>query len=289
MQAYLDLVRQVLDEGTRRPNRTGVDTLACFHLHLDVSMDDGFPLLTTKEVSWKNIVLENLWFLSGEPDIGLLKRHGCRFWDPWADPETLRVPSPYGNLWRAHPGPGGPRDQIRWVLEELKRNPASRRLVVSAWSPENAHGSALPPCHFVFVLHGTPEADGWRLDLHLTMRSCDIALGLPYNIAGYSLLLHLFASWAGMRPGRFGVTLVDGHIYTANADGSNAEYDHAPGLRKQLLRSPRPLPRLLLSETVREGLDSALSVLGGCTEEILSHFRIEGYDPHPGIRFRVAV
>ncbi len=289
MRAYLDLVRQVLDEGVRRPNRTGVDTLSCFHAHLGASMDDGFPLLTTKRVSWKNIVIENLWFLSGEPDIGLLRRHGCRFWDPWADPRSLRVPSPYGNLWRRHPGPEGPRDQIRWVIEELRRNPASRRLVVSAWSPENAHSSALPPCHFVFVLHGTPSPEGWRLDLHLTMRSCDIALGLPYNIAGYSLLLHLFAAWAGMRPGRFGVTLVDGHVYTKGADGSNAEYDHLPGLREQLLREPRPLPRIALSETVRDSLDGALSVLGGSAAEILSHFRIEGYDPHPEIRFRVAV
>ncbi len=289
MRAYLDLVRQVLDEGVRRPNRTGVETLSCFHVHLGASMDDGFPLLTTKRVSWKNIVVENLWFLSGASDIGLLRRHGCRFWDPWADPRTLRVPSAYGQFWREHPGSEGPRDQIRWVIDELRRNPASRRLVVSAWAPENAHESALPPCHYTFVLHGTPAPDGWRLDLHLTMRSCDVALGLPYNVAGYSLLLHLFAAWAGMRPGRLGVTLVDGHIYTSAADGSGARGDHVPGLRKQLLREPRRPPRLRLSETVRESLDGALSVLDEDAATILSHFRIEGYDPHPEIRFRVAV
>lgn len=288
MKAYLDAVRRVLDTGVRKPNRTGVDTLSVFNLNYEVSLADGFPLLTTKKISWKNIVIENLWFLSGEPSIALLKKHGCRFWDPWADEEGF-VPSAYGHFWRRFPGSAGPSDQVRWVLDELERNPMSRRLVVSAWAPENARSSGLPPCHFAFVLNARDGADGVRrLDLHLTQRSCDVALGLPYNIAGYSLLLHLFAAWAGLEPGTMASTLVDAHVYTDKPDGSMPEYDHAPGLRRQLRRTPRPLPRLRLSERVRS-LDGALSLLDEGTDEILSHFRLEGYDPHPAIRFAVAV
>ena len=289
MKAYLEVVRRVLEGGVRRPNRTGVDTLATFNVNYEIALDDGFPLLTTKKISWKNIVIENLWFLSGEPTIALLRRHRCRFWDPWAR-EDGSVPSAYGALWRRHPGPGGPADQIRWVLDELRRNPLSRRLVVSAWSPENAHRSALPPCHFAFVLHVQHDRDGGepRLNLHLTQRSCDIALGLPYNIAGYALLLHLFAAWSGFRPGVMAHTLVDAHAYTRNADGSMADHDHVPGLERQLAREPRPLPRLELSETVRS-LDGLLSLLDEDTEAILSHFRLDGYHPHPAIRFAVAV
>ena len=289
MRAYQEVVRRVLETGVRRPNRTGVDTLAVFNLNYEVRLDRGFPLLTTKRIAWKNIVIENLWFLSGEATIGLLRRHGCRFWDPWADDEG-RVPSAYGHLWRHHPGSSGPTDQIRWVLEELKRNPMSRRLVVSAWSPENAAGSALPPCHFTFVLNVQRDRRGERvLNLHLTQRSCDIALGLPYNIAGYALLLHLFAAWSGMRPGVFAHSLVDAHIYTRKPDGSGAKYDHVPGLMRQVEREPRPLPRLVLSETVRSSFDGTLSLLDRSLDEVLSHFRIEGYDPHPPIRFAVAV
>ena len=230
----------------------------------------------------------NLWFLSGEPTIALLKKHKCRFWDPWAD-ENGAVPSPYGNLWRQHPGSRGAADQVRWVLEEIRRNPTSRRLVISAWSPENAHHSSLPPCHFAFVFNVQYDAAGEpRLNLHLTQRSCDVALGLPYNIAGYALLLHLFSAWTGLRPGVMGHTLVDAHIYTKKADGSMAEYDHVPGLREQLTREPRPLPRLTLSDPV-SSLDGTMSLLDKDTAEIMSHFQLDGYDPHPGIRFAVAV
>lgn len=288
MNVYLDTVRRVLDTGTRRPNRTGVDTISTFNVNSMIAFNKGFPLLTTKKISWKNIVIENLWFLSGEPTIALLRKHKCRFWDPWADGRGA-VPSPYGHLWRAHPGSADTADQVRWVVEELKRNLTSRRLVISAWSPENAHRSALPPCHFAFVLNVQYDRAGEpRLNLHLTQRSCDVALGLPYNIAGYALLLHLFAAWAGLRPGVMGHTLVDAHIYTKKADGSMAEYDHVPGLREQLRREPRPLPRLRLSETVRS-LDGVMSLLDEDTDEILSHFQLDGYDPHPGIRFAVAV
>ena len=288
MKVYLDTVRRVLETGTRRPNRTGVDTISTFNVNSVIPMDEGFPLLTTKKISWKNIVVENLWFLSGEPTIALLKKHKCRFWDPWAD-EHGAVPSPYGNLWRAHPGSQGTADQVRWVLDEIQRNPASRRLVISAWSPENAHTSSLPPCHFAFVFNVQYDAAGEpRLNLHLTQRSCDVALGLPYNIAGYALLLHLFSLWSGLKPGVMGHTLVDAHIYTRKADGSMAEYDHVPGLREQLAREPRALPALTLSDTVST-LDGTMSLLDKETAEIMSHFVLDGYDPHPAIRFAVAV
>jgi thymidylate synthase len=292
MKVYLDTVREVLRTGTRKENRTGVDTISTFNINYEIDLAEGFPLLTTKSVSWKNIVVENLWFLSGVPDIGLLRRHGCKFWDPWADENGL-VPSAYGNFWRHFPvhqdGRAAFNDQIAWVLSELKRNPMSRRLVVTAWAPGNAQTSELPPCHSLFVLNAQNGADGVpRLNLHLTQRSCDVALGIPYNIAGYSLLLELFCHFSGMKPGIFAHTLVDAHIYTAKADGSMAEYDHVPGLKEQLTREPRPLPRLTISPGLRS-LDDVEALLSEDTESVLSHFRLDGYGPHPAISFKVAV
>ncbi len=291
MKAYLDLVREVLEKGTRKENRTGVDTLSTFNVNYEIDLRRGFPLLTTKKISWKNIVVENLWFLSGEPHIGLLRRHKCRFWDPWAD-EQGRVPSAYGNFWRRFPvpGPAGPafNDQIAWVLAELRRNPQSRRLVVSAWAPGNAQTSALPPCHCLFVLNVQYDGGEPLLCLHLTQRSCDVALGVPYNIAGYSLLLELFARFSGMRAGIFAHTLIDAHIYTCKADGSMAEYDHVPGMREQLEREPRPLPRLWIDPAL-QGLDDVKPLLEEETPALMSHFALEGYEPHPAIPFLVAV
>ncbi|HCF72303.1 MAG TPA: thymidylate synthase, partial [Gammaproteobacteria bacterium] len=172
MQQYLDVVETVLTEGKRKSNRTGVDTLSSFNLNYQIDLRQGFPLLTTKEISWKNIVVENLWFLSGRTDIGLLRRHGCRFWDPWADNDG-KVPSAYGNFWRNFPGTTDRQssfnDQIAWVLAELRRNPDSRRLVVSAWAPDNAQHSTLPPCHALWVLNVQRDKQGDPLlCLHLT-------------------------------------------------------------------------------------------------------------------------
>ncbi|HXV61750.1 MAG TPA: thymidylate synthase [Vicinamibacteria bacterium] len=292
MKVYLDTVREVLETGTRKENRTGVDTISTFNINYEVDLAGGFPLLTTKAISWKNIVIENLWFLSGVPDIGLLRRHGCKFWDPWVD-ESDRVPSAYGNLWRHFPvhenGEATFNDQIAWVLKELKRHPMSRRLVVSAWAPGNAQTSALPPCHCLFVLNVQNDSGGTpRLNLHLTQRSCDVALGIPYNIAGYSLLLELFSHFVGLRPGLFGHTLIDAHIYTAKPDGSMSEYDHVPGLREQLTRAPRTLPRLRISPDLRS-LDDIEALLSEDTETVLSAFELLGYEPHPAIPFKVAV
>jgi thymidylate synthase len=292
MKVYLDTVREVLEKGTRRENRTGVDTLSTFNINYEIDLASGFPLLTTKAISWKNIVVENLWFLSGVPDIGLLRKHGCRFWDPWAD-ENGRVPSAYGNFWRHFPvhenGEAAFNDQIAWVLQELQKNPLSRRLLVTAWAPGNAQRSRLPPCHALFALNVQNGRDGIaRLNLHLTQRSCDVALGVPYNIAGYAFLLELFSHFSGIRPGLFAHTLIDAHIYTAKPDGSMAEYDHVPGLREQLTREPKPLPRLIISPRLRS-LDDIEALLSEDTETLLSRFRLEGYDPHPAIAFKVAV
>ena len=291
MKQYLDTVREVLAKGTRKENRTGVDTLSTFNINYEIDLRKGFPLLTTKEISWKNIVVENLWFLSGERHIGLLKKHNCKFWDPWAD-ENGFVPSAYGNFWRHFPVHNGERiayrDQIAWVAEELKRNPMSRRLVVSAWAPGNAHTSALPPCHCLFILN-VQHLDGEpHLCLHLTQRSCDVALGVPYNIAGYALILELLARISGLRAGLLGHTLVDAHIYTAKPDGSMAEYDHVPGLHAQLERAPRALPRLVIDASITS-LDHIKPLLETSTQDMLSAFRVEGYHPHPAISFKVAV
>lgn len=336
MKQYLDAVRTILTQGTRKENRTGVDTISAFNVNYSIDLRDGFPLLTTKKVSWKNIVVENLWFLSGEPDIGILQRHGCKFWDAWADAEG-RVPSAYGNFWRRFPvhSVGNTlrngkevetrhpffNDQIAWVLSELKRNPMSRRLVVSAWAPGNAQTSKLPPCHITMVLNvqnlhtqttcktcdgsgatsSCPfdpciscDGEGFyrilkpHLCLHLTQRSCDVALGVPYNIAGYAFLLELFARFADLKPGIFGHTLVDAHAYTCKPDGSKAEYDHIPGLKEQLTREPRPLPRLQISPEIRS-LADITPLLEADTETVMGHFELEGYDPHPAIKFKVAV
>ena len=295
VKAYLDTVREVLDKGRRKENRTGVDTLSTFNINYEIDLRRGFPLLTTKEISWKNIVVENLWFLSGETNIGLLRKHGCKFWDPWADSQG-EVPSAYGNFWRHfpvhRPGEGTApafRDQIAWVLAELKRNPDSRRLIVSAWAPGNAHESKLPPCHVMFILNVQRDEEGAKiLNLHLTQRSCDVALGIPYNIAGYSLILELFARWSGIRAGIFAHTLVDAHIYTAKPDGSMAEYDHVPGLRRQLEREPRQLPRLTIDPAITSP-DDLKPLLSASTETVMKSFVLTGYEPHPAISFKVAV
>ncbi len=292
MKQYLDAVRHVLEHGRRKENRTGVDTLSTFNYNYQIDLRDGFPLLTTKEISWKNIVIENLWFLSGNTNIGLLRKHGCKFWDPWAD-EDGNVPSAYGNFWRSFPIPenvnGKSNDQIIWILDQIKKNPMSRRHVVSAWAPSNAQSSYLPPCHAFWVMNVQfDEEDEPILCLHLTQRSADIALGIPYNIAGYALILELFSHLTGIRAGIFGHTLVDAHIYTCKPDGSDSEYDHVPGLLEQLKRVPRKLPQIKISDSIKS-LDDIEDILDASTEQILDVFQISNYSPYEAIKFRVAV
>ncbi len=334
MRQYLDAVKTILDNGTRKENRTGVDTISTFNVNYNIDLRDGFPLLTTKKIKWKNIVVENLWFLSGEPKIDFLKKHKCKIWDAWAE-EDGSVPSAYGNFWRRFPvhtshddeyalkGGLDPElvpdfnDQIAWAIDSLRKSPMSRRVVVSAWAPGNAQSSALPPCHIVMVFNvqnlpekcencgstGTSQPfDGStclvcngkpktrpHLCLHLTQRSCDIALGVPYNIAGYAFLLELFSRFTDIPPGIFGHTLVDAHVYTSKPDGiKHADMDHVPGLREQLTREPRKLPRLSIDPSIKE-LDDINALLLVDTEEVMKHFVLKGYDPHPAIKFKVAV
>ena len=292
MEQYLDVARHVLQHGKRKENRTGVDTLSTFNYNYEIDLRNGFPLLTTKEISWKNIVIENLWFLSGETNIELLQKHQCKFWDPWADPDGY-VPSAYGNLWRSFPVPNGsgmrPNDQIAWVIEQIKQNPMSRRHVVSAWAPGNAQNSALPPCHAFWVLNVQNDDDGEPiLCLHLTQRSADVAIGVPYNIAGYAFILELFSHLTGIRAGIFAHTLIDAHVYTAKFDGAMANYDHIPALQLQLQRKPRRLPNLVIDSSIRS-LDDIDNILDADLNQILDTFRLVGYNPHQAIEFRVAV
>lgn len=324
MREYLEAVKLVLRDGERKENRTGVDTLSTFNINYSIDLRYGFPLLTTKKISWKNIVIELLWFLSGRTDIGLLKKHGCKFWDAWANGEG-QVPSAYGNFWRKfpvhdaasgthtdfhpdssligadfkegdpdheRPTPLGFNDQIAWIVDTLRDSPMSRRMVVSAWAPGNAQTSALPPCHCLFVVnvqmmhtrHGLKP----HLCLHLTQRSCDMGLGVPYNIASYALLLHLLSRFSGIPVGIFGHTLVDAHIYTCKPDGSDAEHDHVPALKEQLRRATRRRPSLVLHDSIKT-LSDVENLLEADTEEIMWHFQLEGYDPHPAIKMKVAV
>ena len=290
MKQYLDLVNEVLKRGTRKENRTGVDTISAFNINYSIDLNEGFPLLTTKEISWKNIVIENLWFLSGDLHIGLLKKHGCKFWDHWADDEGY-VPSAYGNFWRKFPIHGSDEynDQVKYVLNTLKTNPNSRRMVISAWAPGNAQKSGLPPCHLLFIFNVQYDKDGEpRLCVHLTQRSCDVALGVPYNIAGYSFLLHLSAHLSNMKVGTFGHTLVDAHIYTNKADGSMDEYDHIPGLIEQTKRKIKSLPELVINPDIKS-LEDVMDLLDKDTETIMSKFELKNYNPEPFIRFKVAV
>lgn len=315
MKQYLGAVSEVLTKGTRKENRTGVDTISTFGLHYNIDLTEGFPLLTTKTISWKNIVVEMLWFLSGDKDISILKRHNCKFWDAWADPKTGEVPSAYGNFWRYFPihsrgysGTTEPAfmDQISKVVEELKARPMSRRMVVSAWAPGNAWYSALPPCHSLFVVNvqnvqmtreawiGNSATDTGsstyehRLCLHLTQRSCDMALGVPYNIASYALLMHLLARFSGIEVGVFGHTLVDAHVYTGKEDGSKSEFDHVPGLVEQLSREPRRLPTLILDKRI-QNLGDVTRLLDLPTSELMELFPLIDYNPHPEIKFKVVV
>lgn len=287
MRVYLDLVRDILENGERRSNRTGVDTLSLFGYQYRVDLAAGFPLLTTKKVFWRGILHELLWFLRGDSNISYLHEHGVRIWDDWAD-ESGDVGPIYGVQWRRWPGYDGETiDQLAHVLERLKREPDSRRMVVSAWnvgqidrgvvradsSMDEAEYEAyqkrvrghLPPCHVLFQFH--VSGDG-RLSCQLYQRSADLFLGVPFNLASYALLTHIMAHEAGLRVGHFIHSFGDVHIYV----------NHIEQLEVQLSREPRRLPRLEIIGSPR-GLD-------GYSEEA---FRLEGYDPWPVLKGAAAV
>ncbi|SDD13639.1 thymidylate synthase [Aquimonas voraii] len=264
MQAYLDLLRHVLEQGTEKSDRTGTGTRSVFGWQMRFDLREGFPLVTTKKLHLRSIIHELLWFLRGETNIAYLKEHKVSIWDEWADAEGELGPV-YGKQWRAwQAADGRVIDQMRWVLDEIRRNPDSRRLIVSAWNVGELEQMALMPCHSLFQFY---VAQG-RLSCQLYQRSGDIFLGVPFNIASYALLTHMVAQVCGLEVGDFVHTLGDAHLYS----------NHFEQAREQLARSPRALPRLRLNPEVRD-------LFAFRYEDIA----IEGYDPHPAIRAPVAV
>ncbi|MDE1990376.1 MAG: thymidylate synthase [Betaproteobacteria bacterium] len=264
MQPYLQFVRDILERGTRKTDRTGVGTLSLFGYQMRFNLQDGFPLLTTKKLHLPSIVHELLWFLSGDTNIAYLKRHGVSIWDEWADAEGNLGPV-YGKQWRRwEAADGRVIDQMSRVLEQIRKNPDSRRLIVSAWNVGDVERMALPPCHLLFQFY---VADG-KLSCQLYQRSCDVGLGVPFNIASYALLTHLVAHQCDLLPGDFVWTGGDCHIYL----------NHVDALREQLTRTPYPLPRLEL-------LRKPASLYDYRFEDV----RIDNYQAHPHIPMRVAV
>ncbi len=264
MRAYLDLLRHVLEHGTEKADRTGTGTRSVFGWQMRFDLAQGFPLVTTKKLHLKSIVHELIWFLRGDTNIAYLKEHGVRIWDEWADPNGDLGPV-YGEQWRAWPtSDGGVVDQIGWVVDEIRRNPDSRRLIVSAWNVGELPKMALLPCHSLFQFY---VAQG-KLSCQLYQRSGDIFLGVPFNIASYALLTHMVAQVCGLEVGDFVHTLGDAHLYS----------NHLEQARLQLTREPRSLPRLRLNPEVASIFDFRY-------EDVA----IEAYDPHPAIKAAVAV
>lgn len=264
MRQYLDLLSRIMTEGVKKEDRTGTGTLSVFGHQMRFDMADGFPLLTTKKLHLKSIIYELLWFLRGDTNVRWLQEHGVRIWNEWAD-DAGELGPVYGHQWRSWPDyDGGTIDQIAQVVDTLKHNPDSRRMIVSAWNVAEVNRMALPPCHTLFQFY---VADG-RLSLQLYQRSADMFLGVPFNIASYALLLMMVAQVTGLRPGDFVHTTGDTHIYL----------NHTEQVSLQLSREPRPLPRMLLNPDVTNLFDFSYD-----------DFRLEGYDPHPHIKAPVAV
>jgi thymidylate synthase len=264
MQAYLDLLTRIMDEGVRKDDRTGTGTISVFGHQMRFDLGEGFPLVTTKKLHLRSIIHELLWFLKGDTNVRYLRENGVTIWDEWADQNGDLGPV-YGKQWRSWAKPdGGAVDQIRWVLDEIRRNPDSRRLIVSAWNPAELDQMALAPCHCLFQFY---VAEG-RLSCQLYQRSADVFLGVPFNIASYALLTHMMAQATGLQPGDFVHSFGDAHLYL----------NHLEQARLQLTREPRPLPRLRLNPTVRSLFDFTFDDIA-----------IEAYDPHPAIKAPVAV
>jgi len=303
MQSYLALADNVLSHGIRKSNRTGVDTLACFAQLLDHPLYMGFPLLTTKKMNFHAVAAELLWFLSGDRNITRLNET-TGIWKPWAD-ENNEVPYAYGEYWRRYPvfpkdstpdtslyGGETYLDQLRTAIDTLKKSPNSRRAVVVAWDPRKAPQSALPPCHYTFVL-GIWEG---RLCTHVTMRSVDVAVGVPYNIASYALLTHLIAKELKVGVGHLAITMVDCHVYYCGLDDEGANellngkprhcYDHTRALGLQLNRIPYALPSL---EVKVGSIDEAVDVAYNNPGAIDDVFELKDYQCHPYISMQVAV
>lgn len=264
MKQYLDLCRRIMTEGVEKGDRTGTGTKSVFGHQMRFNLEEGFPLLTTKKLHLKSIIYELLWFLRGDTNVRYLQEHGVRIWNEWAD-ENGELGPVYGHQWRSWPDyQGGSIDQIANVVEQIKTNPNSRRLMVSAWNPAEVDQMALPPCHSLFQFY---VADG-RLSLQLYQRSADVFLGVPFNIASYALLLQMMAQVTGLKAGDFVHTLGDAHIYR----------NHFEQVELQLTRDVRALPTMKINPDVKD-------LFGFDYED----FTLEGYDPHPHIAGVVAV
>jgi thymidylate synthase len=264
MRQYLDLMQKVLDEGTAKADRTGTGTRSIFGYQMRFDLSHGFPLLTTKRLHVKSIIYELLWFIRGDTNIKYLKDHGVRIWDEWADGNGDLGPV-YGAQWRSWPARDGTTiDQLGNVIQTLRTNPQSRRLIVTAWNPADVEEMALPPCHCLFQFY---VANG-RLSCQLYQRSADIFLGVPFNIGSYALLTYIVAHVTGLKPGEFIHTLGDAHLYL----------NHIEQVREQLKRKPLALPRLIIKRDVGE--------IGDFRFE---DFEIAGYQSHPHIAAPVAV
>jgi thymidylate synthase len=264
MKAYLDLLGELLDHGVPKGDRTGTGTRSLFGRQLRFDLAQGFPLVTTKKLHLKSIVHELLWFLRGDTNVAYLREHGVRIWDEWADADGELGPV-YGRQWRAwRTADGGQVDQIAAVISEIRRNPDSRRLIVSAWNVGDLPAMALQPCHALFQFH----VAGGRLSCQLYQRSADIFLGVPFNIASYALLTHMVAQVTDLEPGDFVHSFGDVHLYD----------NHVGQAREQLARDPLPLPRLRLDPSVRNIDDFRFE-----------HVVVEDYQAHPAIKAPVAV
>lgn len=264
MRAYLDLLQHVLDHGAEKSDRTGTGTRSVFGWQMRFDLARGFPLVTTKKLHLKSIIHELIWFLRGDTNIAYLKENGVSIWDEWADADGELGPV-YGKQWRAWPkADGGTVDQISWVVDEIRRNPDSRRLIVNAWNVGELPKMALMPCHALFQFYVAND----RLSCQLYQRSGDIFLGVPFNIASYALLTHMIAQVCGLQPGDFVYTLGDAHLYN----------NHVEQARQQLAREPKALPKLVLNPDVHSVFDFRF-------EDIA----VQDYAPHPAIKAPVAV
>ena len=264
MKAYLDLMQHVLNEGTQKHDRTGTGTISVFGYQMRFNLQEGFPLVTTKKCHLRSIIHELIWFLKGDTNIAYLKENGVSIWDEWAD-ENGNLGPVYGSQWRSWPTANGQHiDQIKQVINQIKTNPDSRRLIVSAWNVGEIEHMALPPCHAFFQFY---VADG-KLSCQLYQRSADIFLGVPFNIASYALLTMMVAQVCGLQAGDFVHTLGDAHLYN----------NHLEQTHLQLSREPRPLPNMKLNPKVMDIFDFAFE-----------DFTLENYDPHPHIKAPVAI
>lgn len=264
MRQYLDLLNRIVTEGVQKSDRTGTGTISVFGHQMRFDLKDGFPLLTTKKLHLKSIIYELLWFLRGDTNVKYLQEHGVRIWNEWAD-EDGDLGHIYGYQWRSWPDyNGGYIDQIAKVVDDIKNNPDSRRIIVSSWNVADLDNMNLPPCHLLFQFY---VADG-RLSLQLYQRSADTFLGVPFNIASYALLLMMMAQVTGLEPGEFVHTTGDTHIYL----------DHIEQVKLQLTREPRALPRMVINPEVKNIFDFKYE-----------DFQLEGYDPWPHIPGKVSV